>query len=99
LKLIKIASHISNRKNESNYIVNSSNKDAADHFLTYLVGRLDGLIQTPFKLIVLTSDHYGGALEDIMKTNPKIILKHVTCQDDCIQIIKGFLYTFAHLKC
>jgi hypothetical protein len=91
VKLIKIASHTSSLKNQSNYVANSSNKDAADHLLTYLVGLLSGAITVHFKLLVLTSDHFGGALEDILKYNPLIHLRHVTCQDDCINMLHTFM--------
>jgi hypothetical protein len=91
VKLIKIASHLTVAKKYANYVINSSNKDAADHFITYLVGLLCGSIKVPFKLIVLTSDHFGGALEDIMKYNPQIHLKHATCQDDCIDLLNTFI--------
>lgn len=95
IKLVKVAAHGSNRKKEANYVVRSSNTDAADHFITFLISKLILSIDVSFKLIVLTGDHFGGALEDIVtqvtEDNPKIKLRHVTCQDDCIEMIQSFL--------
>jgi hypothetical protein len=91
VKLIKISSHLSNSKKNANYVIDSSNKDVADHFITYLVGLLTGTVMVPFKIIVLTGDHFGGALEDIMKYNPNVYLKHTTCQDDCIKLLQTLI--------
>lgn len=67
--IIKISSYISSTKNTADIIVRSSRKDAVDHYISYLIGKINGIFELnkrSIKIYIITRDKFGGCLHDFV---------------------------------
>jgi hypothetical protein len=65
INIIKICSINSNIKDNCDIIVESTRKDATDHYISYLCGKLENKTDKKYQIHVMTSDHFGSCLSDI----------------------------------
>jgi len=63
-KIIKIAGFCSNVKNGADIIVRSNRSDAVDHYISYLIGKLESNVNPPKKIYIISRDKFGSCLQD-----------------------------------
>jgi hypothetical protein len=63
IRMLKFAGHKNGRVEKADVVVMSSLKDAVDHYISYCVGLLEMKPQKPFRVFVITNDHFADSLE------------------------------------
>jgi len=77
----------------ANYIVDSTVKDAVDHYISFYIGALVSKIPktTSLEIFVVTRDHFGASLSHIVSGFKNVTLKHCVdeqqCTDDLHELI------------
>lgn len=64
IKVIKIAGFCSSVKNTADIVVRSNRNDAVDHYISYLVGKLESSNFPPKKIYIISRDKFGSCLQD-----------------------------------
>ena len=78
--------HSESKTEEANCIVESSIKDAVDHYISFYIGNLCATVPNnkSLHIIVLTRDHFASALPSFVTCYKNITLKHYGNEKKCI---------------
>lgn len=64
VRIVKIAGFCSSVKNSADIVVRSNRSDAVDHYISYLVGKLEVSKLPPKKIYIISRDKFGSCLQD-----------------------------------
>ena len=101
--LLKFAGHCHPKAlvGKSNYVIESSIKDAVDHYISFYIGKLvyqyqnqllDGE-QTKLLIFVLTRDHYASSYQSF-SNNSSVSIIHCGSEMKCISHLESIITSF-----
>ncbi len=86
--LLKFVSHCHPKAltGEANFIIESSIKDAVDHFISFYIGRLVNHHKNNLLICVLTRDHFASSYESFIK-DKTIKIVHCPSESKVLEIL------------
>jgi len=64
VKVVKVAGFCSSVKNTADIVIRSNRNDAVDHYISYLIGKLESNMLPPKKIYIISRDKFGSCLQD-----------------------------------
>jgi hypothetical protein len=64
VRVVKVAGFCSSVKNTADIVIRSNRNDAVDHYISYLIGKLESNILPPKKIYIISRDKFGSCLQD-----------------------------------
>lgn len=84
IQMLKFASRQNSRAGAADVIVNSDKKDAVDHYISYCVGLFEMKPLNPFKVFVISNDHFAEMLQKFSK----IVVHKSNAKDFSARVLK-----------
>jgi len=92
LTVLRFVSHLHVKAvtDEVNCVIDSSIKDAVDHYISFYVGGLCNKIPTtvPLYIFILTRDHFASSIPTFVQGYSNVTVKHCGTEEKCIDELR-----------
>lgn len=82
--------HVKATTDEANCVIDSSIKDAVDHYISFYVGGLCNKIPStsPLYIFILTRDHFASSIPTFVAAYSNVTVKHCGTEKKCIEELR-----------
>ncbi len=90
--VLTFAGHCNSKSLKSNFVIESSIKDAVDHYISFYIGKLVNQHKHDkmLSIFVLTKDHYASAYSSFTE-HKNISITHCPSENKCISMLENLL--------